>query len=165
MQPRAFRSASGFTLLETLIATSVLVTVLAGVAQLFVLSVRFAGSSGRRGLALTAAQAKIEDLRSRRLGYDAAGDPVTDPVLTPSPPGALSSDADGYSDALDANGEVISADEERAGTFARRWAITRVDDLVPEALVIEVCVFREPAGDAPLAAAEACLSTIRVRQP
>ena len=165
MQPDPSRSTSGFTLLETLIATSVLVTVLAGIAQLLIFSTQFAGNSGRRGLAVLAAQAKIEDLRARRFGFDAEGDPVSDPVLAPSPPDTLSGDVEGYSEALDSNADMISVDDKRPGTFSRRWAITPLDGMSPEAVVIEVCVFREPADQAPLAAAEACLSTIRVRQP
>ncbi|MEO8678844.1 MAG: hypothetical protein ABI665_07350 [Vicinamibacterales bacterium] len=164
MQPH-ISASPGFTLLETIIATSVLVTVLAGVAQLLILGTRLASSSGRHAHAVMSAQAKIEDLRARRFGYDAEGDPVTDPVLTPSPAGSLYADAGGYSEALDDGAEVIPAGDERQRTFTRRWAVAPLDRLSPEVLAIEVCVFREPATGAPLAAAEACVATIRTRQP
>ena len=140
-------------------------TVLAGIAQLFIFSTRFAGNSGRHGLAVLAAQAKIEDLRARRFGFNAEGDAVSDPVLAPSPPDTLLGDVEGYSEALDSNAEMIPVDDERPGSFSRRWAITPLDGMSPETVAIEVCVFRAPADHAPLAAAEACLSTIRVRQP
>lgn len=159
------RSASGFTLIETVIATSLFFTLVAGLAELFILSARFTGNSNRRGQAVMAAQAKIEDLRARRFGYDAEGDPITDPVLAPSPPATLHGDVAGYREALDSDAELIPAADGRIGTFARRWAIAPLDSSTPDALVIEVCVFREPATGAPLAAAEVCVSTIRSRQP
>ena len=106
------RSDSGFTLIETVIATGLLVTLVAGLAELFVMSARFTSNSNRRGQAVMAAQAKIEDLRSRSFGYDAAGDPITDPVLAPSPPDTLHGDVAGYYEALDPNAEVIPNGDE-----------------------------------------------------
>ena len=165
MQRHHVRSHSGFTLIETVIATSLFVTVLAGLAGLFVLSDRFARDSNRRSQATMAAQAKIEDLRARRFAYDAVGDPVTDPVLAPSPPGTLYGDVEGYFEVLDADAAVIHVGEQGVGTFSRRWAISPLDALTPGAVVIEVCVFREPATNVPPAAADVCVSTIRARQP
>lgn len=159
------RSDSGFTLIETVIATSLFVTLVAGLAELLVLSARFTSNSNRRGQAVIAAQAKIEDLRARRFGYNAAGDPITDPILAPSSPDTLHRDVAGYCEALASDAEVIPAGDQRGGSFSRRWAISRLDALNPDALAIEVCVFRKPANDAPLMAAEACVSTIRSRQP
>ncbi len=164
MQHNHARSDSGFTLIETVIATSLFVTLVGGLAELFVLTARFTSNSNRRGQAVMAAQAKIEDLRARRFGYNAEGDPITDPVLTPSPPDTLHGDIAGYHEGLDANAEVISAGDP-GGVFSRRWAISPFDALAPDALVIEVCVFRTPANDVPLTGAEACVATIRSRQP
>jgi hypothetical protein len=147
------------------VAASVFVTVVAGLGELFVLSTKFAIDAQRRGQAAIAAQTKVEDLRSRLFGYDAAGDPITDSLLAPSPAGTLRAEVAGYFDALDSNAEVIHADDPGAGMFSRRWSIAPLDTQVPDALVIEVCVFREPARTAPLAAADLCLSTIRARQP
>jgi len=146
-------------------AASLFVTVVAGLGELFVLSARFASDAERRGQAVIAAQAKIEDLRSRHFGYDAAGDPITDSVLAPSPAGTLRAEAEGYFEALDSNAEVIRAGDRGSGAFSRRWSIAPLDTLAPDALAIEVCVFREPAPASAPAAAEICLSTIRARQP
>jgi len=143
----------------------VFVTVVAGLGELFVLSARFTIDAQRRGQAAIAAQTKIEDLRSRLFGYDAAGDPITDSVLAPSPEGTLRAEVEGYFDALDSNAEVLHAGDRGPGMFSRRWSIAPLDTLVPDALAIEVCVFREPAREAALAAADLCLSTIRARQP
>jgi type II secretory pathway pseudopilin PulG len=165
MQHPTLRSATGFTLLETIVATGLLVTALAGLAQLFILSSRLTAHSGSRSSAAFAAQSKMEALLSRAFTYTADGDPVTDPALEPSPPDTLSEDVDGFAEALDADGQVIFADEADAGMYVRRWAITPLDDLTPEAFVIEVCVFRSPAAQVPVSGAESCLATIRSRQP
>ena len=56
-------SARGFTLFETLVATSILVTALAGIAQLFVLSMHLTRGASASGSALVTAQQKLEALR------------------------------------------------------------------------------------------------------
>lgn len=161
--PQALRCTDGFTLLETLVATGILVTVLAGLAQLFVLTARFTKDSSSHGLGLVAAQAKLEMLRSLPLAYGSLGDPITDPSLEPSPPASLREDTDGYVEYLGPDGHVV--EDDTGGTFTRRWAVRPIGHHEPLAVVIEVCVFRSPAeGQAP-ANAEACLATIRSRQP
>lgn len=163
MRGASDRSTDGFTLLETLVATSILVTALAGIAQLFVLGVRVTRQSGSHGTALVAAQAKIETLRALVLTYGPAGDMVTDPALEVSPASSLREDTAGYVDALDANGRVVH--DEGGVAFTRRWAIAPIDSREPRAVVIEVCVFRAPADGVSPVAAEACLATVRSRQP
>ena len=162
--PQALSNTPGFTLLETLIATAILVTALAGIAQLFVLTARTTRDSGANGVALVAAQAKLEMLRSLQLAYGAAGELLTDPELEASPSQSLLEDTADYFDALDETGAVV-LDEDAAAAFTRRWAITPIDRNEPQAVVIEVCVFRSPADGVKPAAAEACLATIRSRQP
>lgn len=162
--PQALRNIAGFTLLETVIATGILVTALAGIAQLFVLTLRTTRESGSHGVALVAAQAKLEALRALQLAYGAAGERLTDPALEASPPASLLADTADYFDTLDETGGVI-VDEEGEAVFARRWAITPLDRLEPQAVVIEVCVLRAPADGVAPAAAETCLATIRSRQP
>lgn len=157
------RSDRGFTLLETLFATGILVTAVAGIAQLFVLSVRFTRESGQFGVALASGQAKIESLRALTYGFDEAGAPITDARLAPSPESSLSSDMAPYADWLDASGSEV--DEPDVAVYVRRWRISALDDHVPDAIAIEVCVFRAPAGERGPNAAEACLATIRARQP
>lgn len=161
--PQALKSSDGFTLFETLIATGILVTALAGIAQLFALSVRSTRDSGSRGLALLSAQTKLEMLRALELAYGPAGEMVTDPSLEASPASSLHEDTAGYVDLLDAAGAIVT--DGAGGVFIRRWAITPIDLQEPQAAVIEVCVFRAPADGVAPVAAEACLATIRSRQP
>ena len=92
------------------------------------------------------------------------GERLTDPALEASPSQSLLEDTTDYFDALDETGRVV-VDEEAGAAFARRWAITPIDRLEPRAVVIEVCVFRLPAEGVKPVAAEACLATIRSRQP
>jgi hypothetical protein len=154
------RSDSGLSLLETLIATSVLITSLAGTAQLITFTARWLLDSGWEELALTAAQAQIEVLRSRAWTVDALGIPVTDLALAPSPPGALFEDVEGYTDVLDRHGRWVDSSSQD-GVFRRRWAITRTPGAGPDAIAIEVCVTRLAAPRS----APSCLATIRTRQP
>jgi type II secretory pathway pseudopilin PulG len=156
----------GFTLLETVVATGVLVTALAGIAQLFVLSVRSARDAGSQGAALVAAQDKVERLRSLAFSYGPAAEPVTDPGLASTAAQSLNQDTAGAVDFVNAGGAVVDAtDPAHGAVFTRRWRVTPVDPFVPEALAIEVCVFRWPADGLTPATALACLATVRARQP
>lgn len=157
------RCTRGFTLVETLIATGLLVTAIAGLAQLFALSVRFTRDSSQFGVALAGAQDKLEALRALRFAYDEGGEIVTDARLTASPVASLSEDVAGYVDWLDGSGAALPG--AHGAEYVRRWRITAVAADEPEAIAIDVCVFnifsatREPHD------ADACLATVRVRQP
>lgn len=155
-------SARGFTLFETLIATGILVTVLAGVAQLFILSSHLTQQANIAGAALSAAQEKLEVLGGLSFDYDPTGLPITDPSLEVSPASSLDQDLDPYVDWIDASGEAGNSPDD--GVFARRWRVTSIAGDAPEAVTIEVCVFRMPAASS-ARAADACLSTVRTRQP
>jgi type II secretory pathway pseudopilin PulG len=155
-------SHDGFTLLETLIATGILVTAIAGIFQLVLASVRSTREGGLHGTALVAAQDKLEHLRSLPFGYDLAGVPITSEALAPSQSQSLSEDIDGFVDFIDGDGRVS---DDASGVFTRRWRITPIDQLTPEALAIEVCVFRSPADGLTPSSADACLATVRARQP
>jgi type II secretory pathway pseudopilin PulG len=154
------RRTSGFTLVETLIATGVLVTAIAGLAQLFALSLRFTRDSAQSGAALVAAQDKLESLRALRFGYDDNGAALTDPRLQPSPPSTLSEDVEAYVEWLDDAGNVVN---EAGASYARRWRITEIA-VDPAVIAIDVCVFRMPALNRGPLHADACLVTARVRQ-
>ncbi|MSO35976.1 MAG: hypothetical protein EXQ54_06055 [Acidobacteria bacterium] len=156
----------GFTLIETVVATGVLVTALAGIAQLFALGVRSTRDTGSHGAALIAAQDQIEVLRSLPFGYGPVGGPVTDPGLASTAAQSLNDDTPGFVDFVNAAGAVVDINVAAHGAaFTRRWRVTPIDSFVPEAIAIEVCVFRRPADDLTPQTADACLATVRARQP
>ncbi len=159
-------SSDGFTLLETVVATGILITALAGVAQLLALGVRSTRDAGSQSAALIAAQGKLEALRALAFSYDAAGSPVTAAEFDVRNNGSLDDDTPGAVDYVDADGAVLDEDHQGHGAmFTRRWRITRLDTFVPEAIAIEVCVFHWPADGVAAAASEVCLATVRARQP
>jgi type II secretory pathway pseudopilin PulG len=155
-------SARGFTLFETLVATAVLVTALAGVAQLFVLGSQLTRQAGASGLALVAAQDKLESLRGLAFTYDPNGLEATASALEPSPPASLSEDIEPYVDWLDPEGRAT--EDPDAAVLTRRWRVTELGATTPDAIAIEVCVFPYTSNGDPRGA-DACLSTIRTRQP
>lgn len=156
-------SARGFTLLETVVATGILVTALAGIAQLFILSTHLTRQARASGVALVAAQDKLEKLRALTFAYDDTGTPITDPALQSSPSTSLDSDVAGVVDWLDPQGQA--AGTAGGAAFVRRWRISTIAASSPAAIAIEVCVFKAPVAGADHRAAEACLSAIRTRQP
>ena len=66
-------------------------------------------------------------------------------------------------DWLDLRGQAAAAAD--AAGFVRRWRVSPVAASSPDAIAIEVCVFKAPAAGADHRSAEACLSAIRTRQP
>lgn len=140
-------SARGFTLLETLIATGIVVTAVAGLAQLVAFSAGLTLASTESAVALAAAQQKLEALRALEFGFDEAGVATGDPRLAPAR----------YVDWLDASGVEV---EEADAAFVRRWQITTIDATEPSLIGIEVCVV-----DARARISDACLATLRTRQP
>jgi type II secretory pathway pseudopilin PulG len=152
----------GFTLVETVVATAMLVTAIAGLAQLFTLSIRFTRDSAQAGAALVAAQDKLESLRALRFSYDDSGAPLTDARLRPSPPTSLAENVPAYVDWLDEAGYVV---REAGGSYVRRWRISAMAVDEPAAIAIDVCVFSLPSMTRDPVHADVCLSTARVRQP
>ena len=155
-------SARGFTLFETLVATSILVTAIAGIAQVFVLSTHLTRGASASGSALVTAQQKLEALRGVAFTYDHAGASVTAPVLAPSPASSLDQNIDGSVDWIDDDAQAGINPEGAA--FVRRWRVSSLAGS-PDAIAIEVCVFKPPASAVSHRSAEVCLSAIRTRQP
>ena len=152
----SLRSNRGFTLFETVVATGIVITALAGIAQLLVLSAQWSRTAAGSNAALVAAQDKLEALRALSFGYDAGGTPVTDPVLEPSPPSSLAEDIDPYVDWIDRDGTVQQQPD--GAVITRRWRVSRLPGTIPESIAIEVCTFVDEVADA-------CLATVRTRQP
>ena len=158
----ATASPRGFTLIETVVATSLLITALAGVAQLFMLSAQLTRQAGASGVALAAAQEKLEELRGLAFAYDEAGALITASNLAASDSSSLDADIAPHVEWLDASGQASTA---AAAAFVRRWRISTIGASPPESIAIEVCVFRAPAVRVDHRAADACLFLARTRQP
>ena len=84
-------SSRGFTLIEVTIATSLLVVIALGSAQLFVLAIRHTVSARQQLVMTLAAARKVDELCAA-----AAAGP-----LAPSPPDALERGAEGFADVTD----------------------------------------------------------------
>ena len=145
-------SCRGVSLLETLIAALLIATAIAGLAPLIALASQQSANVRRHALALAQAQGQLESLRALTWGFAADGTRTSDARLSPSPPGALLTEVEGYSDRL-------------PGGSSRRWAISPLDPADPDTLVIEVCIFGHTDAVVSATAADACVSTLRVRRP
>jgi type II secretory pathway pseudopilin PulG len=158
----ATRRERGFSLVETLVAAGILVTLLASLAQLMGWSVSQAREAGSRARAMSVAQDKLEKLRALAWTVDLDGNPVSDPALATSPTGALDVNTSGHVELVGAAGQVVLGPD---ALVVRRWAVAPIDLATPDAIAITVCVFRPPASHTARAGADLCLSTARVRQP
>jgi type II secretory pathway pseudopilin PulG len=159
----ALASPRGFTLFETLVATGILVTALAGIAQLLILGTQLTRQANASGAALVAAQDKLEELSGKSFNYAADGSSVTEPSLELSPESTLDEDAPPYVDWIDSQGSAHVVPD--GAVFARRWRVSSIGEGAPDAIAVEVCVFRMPSTGASAQSADACLSTARARQP
>lgn len=163
------QTAEGFSLLEVLIATTVLVAALAGLAQLFAVASSANGGAKAATYATILAEQKMEQLRSLAFGFDADGHPVTDldtdtsaaselPAggtgLRPSPANALVENSIGYVDYVDARGASLGGGGEAlpppGARYIRRWSIDPLPGNPNNTLVLQVVVGRvrerAPAG-------------------
>jgi hypothetical protein len=151
-------SERGFSILETLVAATILIVTLAGLAQLFMLSVRANTSAKATSYAALLALQKMEQLRGLTWGFDVQGLPAADTStnvtaaaaagggtgLTPSPPNALGRNTDGYCDFLDRHGRVIGGGmtPPRDTAYVRRWSIEPLAAHPENTLVLQVFVSR-----------------------
>ena len=158
---RAPAGEAGFSLIETMIATMLLATALAGTAQLIAVATKGNIAARRTTFATTLAQEKMEQLRGLAWGFDALGLPIsdyrtnltTDPAgadgvgLSPSPGDALSSNVMGYVDYLDGAGNSLGggATPPLAAAYVRRWSIEPLPTNPNNTLIFQVLVFS--AGD------------------
>jgi prepilin-type N-terminal cleavage/methylation domain-containing protein len=147
----------GFSLVETLIATTIMTVALAALAQLFALSTRNNQSARSTTFAATLAQQKMEQLRSLTWGFDILGLPITDLTtdiadvppsetdgkgLSPSPTDSLRKNYAGYCDFLDEHGQSLGTDDEPPpGTmYIRRWSIEPLPANPNNTIVLQVMV-------------------------
>jgi Tfp pilus assembly protein PilV len=157
---------SGFTLLEVLIACTLILTAVAGFAHLAAAGVARANATRGAAAALALAQGRLEQLRSAIFSYDSAGMAVSDPVLVESPPDALAVDRAGWFDATDRFGQPVADGDVRRAVYRRRWSIARFDAARDDTLVLSVCVRSVvSASAAGSGRPDACASTMLTRKP
>lgn len=153
------RRDAGFSLIEVLIATGLLVVGVVGVAQLFIVSTKANTASRASTFSTVLAQQKMEQLRELTWGFDANGSAVTDTqtnlAVTPptasggvglsaSPASAVYQSTTGYVDYLDSAGNWVGTGTSPvAGTiYVRRWSITPLPEDPSNTLVLQVLVSR-----------------------
>jgi type II secretory pathway pseudopilin PulG len=158
---------SGFSLIETLVATLLLVTGLVATAQMMVLSTRGNVAAQRTTFSATLAQEKMEQLRGLTWGFDNVGLPIQDYTtntavdpptdngvgLSPSPDNVLSSNTNGYVDYLDRYGVSLGGGPfvPAGAMYVRRWSVEPLPTNPNNTLILQVLVFsvsdREDDGE------------------
>jgi prepilin-type N-terminal cleavage/methylation domain-containing protein len=153
------QNARGFSLLEVLIATTIVSVSLAALAELCTMSTRANSSAKTTTYAVILAQQKMEHLRSLTWGFDAIGLPLTDTAtdttvvpernaggkgLSPSPINALLQNTDGYVDYLDTFGHTLGGGvtPSEGAVYIRRWSIEPLPSNPDNTIVIQVLVTR-----------------------
>jgi hypothetical protein len=152
----------GVTLIETLLAASLLFTLAGGVAHLLLLTRQLAVGAEQVTAAIVAASARIERIRAVPWHYGLDGSVPEVAAIAVSPSGTLERDTEGFYEVLDAAGRPL----EGGSTDRRmvcRWAIVPASGGTPDLRGIEACVFAWPAGDG--ARPLVCLASARGRQP
>lgn len=137
------KDARGFSLLEVLVATTILTVALSALAGLSTMATRANAVAGSMSVATILAGQKMEQLRA--LAWDAA---------SPSADDALARNVPGYCDFLDAAGRTLDGDDDAppGAVYVRRWAIVPLPAEPEAAVVLQVRVMRvgSSAADASL---------------
>lgn len=181
------RAEAGFSLVETLVATTMLAMALTALAELLVISVRNNAVAKNGTFTSVLATQKMEQLRSLTYGFDLLGLPINDtttdtsvtpetPVggkgLAPSTTNTLRANTDGYVDYLDLYGRSLGG-----GTvipdntsYIRRWMVEPLPTNPNNTLIIQVLVTRRrdrgtaDIGSVARAPEEARLITVKTRK-
>ena len=152
-------SASGFSLIEVLIATLLLATALTTLAQMFALSTHTNMNARNTTYTAVLAQQKLEELRSLTWGFDTQGLPISDTSsntavspetpnggtgLAPSPGGSLGANTDGYVDYIGATGNKLGggAAPPANTVYVRRWSVEPLPSNPNNTLILQVLVVR-----------------------
>jgi type II secretory pathway pseudopilin PulG len=155
----SFNNERGFSLVETLVATTLMTVALASLAQLFLISTKANQSARLTTTASVLAQQKMEQLRGLTWGFDMIGLPLSDttsdltvvpeqpqggPGLTPSPYGSLQSNVDGYCDFLDGRGQPLGGGSVAPPNtvYVRRWSVEPLPTNPNNTLILQVMVTR-----------------------
>ena len=171
---------AGFTLLDALVATAILVTVTTGVAGLLLWSTRAVAVAGTETTAVWLAQQKLEQLAALEWSVDESGlvrsdestNIAVDPMrasgrgLRASPASAADVDTPEYMDFTAADGSWRGNAAPRPGAaFVRRWSVIPLAGDPQNTLVITVSVrpLSEAARGSRQVSSGATLQTVRTR--
>jgi prepilin-type N-terminal cleavage/methylation domain-containing protein len=127
----------GFTLIEALVATTIMTVAVLSIAQITVLSMRVNQDADAISLGVMLAQQKLEQLRTLTWTDDGF-------AVAPSPSRSLQQNTPGYCDFLDARGQSFaSGTSPPPGTaYVRRWAIDALPANPAGTVVLQVLVTR-----------------------
>jgi type II secretory pathway pseudopilin PulG len=121
----------GFSLLEVLVATTIVIVGVAALAQLVTLAAHANLRGKQTTIAAALAQEKLEELLpDRAFGQDS------------SPPGTLDSNVEGYCDFVDPAGRLLGAGPAApAGSaYLRRWSVDPLPDSINHTSILQVLV-------------------------
>lgn len=151
------RREGGFSLLEVLVASTIMAVALTTLAQLFVMSTNANTSAKTTTYAAVLAQQKMEQLRGLAWGFDTLGLPVTDistdisvvpeqPIggFGLAPGGSLGLNVRGYCDFLDKNGVSLGTGTQviPGAVYIRRWTVEPLPTNPNNTIVLQVLVTR-----------------------
>ena len=121
----------GFSLLEVLVATTIVAVGVSALAQLAGIATHANRHARQSTMAAVLAQKKMEELLAEEAG-----------TLTPSPADALGHNVDGFADFIDAAGHTIGAGAVTppGSAYLRRWSIDPLPDSRSGAWILQVLV-------------------------
>lgn len=178
---------SGFSLIETLVATAMLATALVALAELFGIAAKSNAAAADSTSATVLAEQKMEQLRALTWGFDSLGLPLSDTAtdtsvspeqptggtgLTPSLSQTLQDNTNGYVDYLDVNGQQLGGGTVMPANavWIRRWSIEALPTNPNNTLIIQVLATRRQdrgtadAGSVARMPDEARLVTVKTRK-
>ena len=178
---------SGFSLVEVMVATTLLAVAMTSLAQLFAISTRTNNVARNGTFTQILAEQKMGQLRGLTWGFDLLGLPVSDTVsdttvvpqamqggtgLAPSPSNTLRANTPGYVDYLDPNGNTLGGGSAIPANTAyiRRWMVEPLPTNPNNTLILQVLVTRRAnrgaadAGSVARGPDEARLVTVKTRK-
>ena len=183
-----FNKDGGFSLVEVMIATTLLAVSLTALAQLFAISVKNNAVAKNGTFTQILAAQKMEQLRGLTWGFDILGLPISDsstntarPVeaatggtgLAPSPSNTLTTNVDGYVDYIDQFGNIIGGGPTVPAKtmFIRRWSVEPLPVNPNNTLILQVLVTKrldrgvaDTVGSVQRLRDEARLMTVKTRK-
>lgn len=165
MRAKRNSGIGGFSLIETLVASALVASVLIGLAHLIAVGAHQSLRSRRAATAVALVQSKLEELRNVTWTYDHNNMSVSGEALTTSPASSLTEDMPGYVDYVSSHGEVVALDGPDLPDLARRWSIAMFEPSDPDTLILHVCGYVVRGHASRDAIPIACASTARTRKP